>query len=554
MMPRRQPNVMVFNTNQESEKGRKAQLSNIAAAKAVSDVVRTCLGPRAMLKMILDPMGGIVMTNDGNAILREIDVKHPAAKSMIELSRTQDEEVGDGTTSVAILAGEVMASAELFLERNMHPIVICSAFRRMLDDAVDYMEELSFPIDPNDRPSMMNLIKSCLGTKFSSRWMELMCNLALDAVNTVHLEQDGRTEIDIKRYARVEKIPGGTMEDSRVLSGVMINKDIVHQKMRRRIENPRIILLDCPLEYIKGESKTDIEISGEADFNRILELEDAHVQRLCADLLALKPDIVITEKGCSDLAQHYLMKANVTVIRRLRKTDNNRIARAVGATICHRPEEVKESDVGTGCGLFDIRKIGDDYFSFFVECEAPKAATILLRGASKDVLQEIDRNLQDAMNVARNVVFDPRVVPGGGSIEMALSQALVRKSKSIEGIEQWPYRAAAEALEVIPRTLAQNCGANVIRLMTELRAAHASGDNATMGVNGITGELIDMTTIDIWEPYAVKVQTIKTAVEQATLLLRIDEIVSGLAPQQAGGQQAPQPPAGGPPGGMPMPQ
>ncbi len=516
----------------------------------MSDIVRTCLGPKAMLKMILDPMGGIVMTNDGNAILREIDVKHPAAKSMIDLSRTQDEEVGDGTTSVAILAGEVLASAEIFLERNMHPIIICSAFRRMLDDAIDYVEELSFPIDPNNRESMINLIQSCLGTKFSARWMDLMCNLALDAVNVVHLEQDGRTEIDIKRYARVEKIPGGAIEDSEVLSGVMINKDVVHQKMRRRIENPRILLLDCPLEYIKGESKTDIEITSEEDFNKILALEDAHVKAMCMDLLAHKPDIVITEKGCSDLAQHYLMKANVTVMRRLRKTDNNRIARATGATICHRPHEVQDSDVGTGCGLFEVRKIGDDYFAFFVECTAPKATTILLRGASKDVLQEIDRNLQDAMNVARNVVFDPRIVPGGGSIEMALSQALVRKSKSIEGVEQWPYRAAAEALEVIPRTLAQNCGTNVIRLMTELRAAHAGGDNATMGVNGSTGDLVDMAELGIWEPYAVKVQTIKTAVEQATLLLRIDEIVSGLAPNQGGPSQTSAPPTAAP-GGMP---
>eukprot|EP00300_Choanocystis_sp_HF-7_P010074 c16771_g2_i1.p2 GENE.c16771_g2_i1~~c16771_g2_i1.p2 ORF type:complete len:470 (+),score=118.74 c16771_g2_i1:182-1411(+) len=396
-----------------------------------------------------------------------------------------------------------------------------------------------------DRASMTNLIKSCLGTKFSARWMDLMCQLSLDAVMAVRMEENGRTEVDIKRYARVERIPGGTMEDSSVLSGVMINKDIVHQKMRRMIENPRIVLLDCPLEYVKGESKTDVEIMKGQDFNRILEMEDEHVRRLCQDIIALRPDIVITEKGVSDMAQHYLMKANITVLRRLRKTDNNRIARAVGATICFRTEEVKESDVGTGCGLFEVRKIGDDYFSFFERCVNPKAVTILLRGASKDVLQEVDRNLQDAMNVARNVMYEPRLLPGGGATEMAISQALIRKSKTIDGVEQWPYRAVAEAFQVIPRTLAQNCGANVIRLMTDLRALHAAGGNATMGINGLTGEVANIKELGIWEPYAVKVQTFKTAVEQACMLLRIDEIVSGLSSAKRRAAGVPNPADGG---------
>lgn len=270
------------------------------------------------------------------------------------------------------------------------------------------------------------------------------------------------------RYAKVEKIPGGSIDESSVLKGVMINKDVTHPKMRRYIENPRIVLLDCSLEYKKGESQTNVEIIGEQDFTRMLQIEEEFVQRICADIIAVKPDIVFTEKGVSDLAQHYLLKAGITAIRRLRKTDNLRIARACGATIVNRTEELSEKDVGTGAGLFEIKKIGDEYFTFITNCKDPKACTILLRGASKDILNETERNLQDALHVARNLIIEPRLVAGGGAIEMAVSQLLSRKQ--LKG----PYTAVAQALEIIPRTLAQNCGANTIRTLTALRAKHAS--------------------------------------------------------------------------------
>lgn len=296
--------------------------------------------------------------------------------------------------------------------------------------------------------------------------------------------------------------------------------------MRRYIKNPRILLLDCALEYKKGESQTNVEIMKETDFTRILQLEEEHVQKICDDIIALKPDVVFTEKGISDLAQHFLLKANISALRRLRKSDNNRIARACGATIVNRTEELKEEDIGTGAGLFEIKKLGDDYFCYITECKDPKACTILLRGASKDVLNETERNLQDALNVARNILLDPKLVPGGGAVEMAVSQALTEKGKSVTGISQWPYRAVAQALEIIPRTLAQNCGANTIRTLTALRAKHATG-GTTWGINGENGELADMKEVGIWEPLTVKLQTYKTAVETAILLLRIDDIISG---------------------------
>lgn len=467
-----------------------------------------------MLKMLLDPMGGIVLTNDGHAILREIEVSHPAAKSMIELSRTQDEEVGDGTTTVIILAGEILAQALPQLERNIHPVVIISAFKRALKDALEIIEEISLPIDVNDDKAMYGLINSSIGTKFVSRWSKLMCDLALKAVRTVvwDIGNGGRPEVDIKRYARVEKVPGGEIEDSCVLDGVMLNKDITHPKMRRKIENPRIVLLDCPLEYKKGESQTNIEISKEEDWNRILQIEEEQVKAMCDAVLAVNPDIVITEKGVSDLAQHYLLKANVTALRRVRKTDNNRIARATGATIVNRVEDLQESDVGTKCGLFEIEKIGDEYFTFLTKCTTPKACTILLRGPSKDILNEIERNLQDAMGVARNVLFHPRLSPGGGATEMAVSVRLAKLAKEIEGVQQWPYKAIADALEVIPRTLIQNAGQSPVRVITDLRAKHAEG-KSTWGINGDAGTLVDMKEYGVWEPEAIKVQSIKTAIE-----------------------------------------
>ncbi|KAH8833898.1 chaperonin Cpn60/TCP-1 family [Flagelloscypha sp. PMI_526] len=532
--------VFVMNTAPERQSGRKAQISNITAAKTVADVIRTCLGPKAMLKMILDPMGGILLTNDGNAILREIDVAHPAAKNMIELSRTQDEECGDGTTSVIILAGEILAQSLSQLERDIHPVVIISAYNKALKEALEIVKKISVPIDVNNDDEMLSLIKTSIGTKFVVRWTNLMCQLALEAVRTVAHEENGLKTVDIKRYARVEKVPGGEIEDSRVLRGVMLNKDITHPQMRRRILKPRIILLDCPLEYKKGESQTNMEFSKEGDWQKMQEIEEQLVKEMVERIAEFKPDLVFTEKGVSDLAQHVFLQHNITAIRRVRKSDNNRIALAVGATIVNRVEDLRESDVGTQCGLFNIEKIGDEYFTFLDECTSPKACTILLRGPSKDILNEIDRNLADAMSVARNVVFNPTLAPGGGATEMAISVGLQAKARSIVGIEGWPYRAVADAMEVIPRTLVQNSGGNAIRVLTELRAKHANGESS-WGVNGDKGVIVDMKEYGLYESASVKIQTLKTAIEAARMLLRVDDVVQAVRKDQAGGG------GGGPP-------
>lgn len=335
---------------------------------------------------------------------------------------------------------------------------------------------------------MTKIVQSTIGTKFSSAWGDLIVNLAVKAVRTVSRTDDnGVNEIDVKRYAKVEKIPGGLLEDCKVLNGVMFNKDVTHPNMRRSIKNPRVVLLDCPLEYKKGESMTNMEFTKEDDFRKALEMEETEVLRMCRHILKVKPDIVITEKGVSDIAQHFLLKeGNISCIRRVRKTDNNRISRICGATICNRPEELEEKDVGTDCASFEIKKLGDDYFSYMTDCKNPKACSIILRGASKDVLNEIERNLHDALGVARNVLKNPKLVPGGGALEMELSVRLTKIATTVEGIHQWPYKAMASALEVIPRTLAQNCGANVVRTLTELRALHQDEKGLMMGINGNT--------------------------------------------------------------------
>ncbi|XP_052827998.1 T-complex protein 1 subunit gamma [Octopus bimaculoides] len=590
--------IIVLNQNTKRESGHKVQFGNIKAGKSIADIIQTCLGPRSMLKMLMDPMGGIVMTNDGNAILREITVQHPAAKSIIEVARTQDEEVGDGTTSVIVLTGEVLNVASPFLGEQMHPTVIISAFRRALDDILEIMKaKIGVPVDVNNDAELLKIIKSCIGTKFMKQWSELACKMALTATKIVLVEEKGKKEIDIKNFAKVEKIPGGCIEDSCVLQGILLNKDVTHPKMKRKIENPRILLLDCSLEYKKGESQTNIEITAEDDFANLSTLGLNELMRIFGKLTwkvqtgqpffdNLFPShefsrvlgsacLLIKLSSIDRPPPHSLMLAFISlgllvhlsfpmtlfILDILHFANTIRFCsspfsvsfhislfsfcynRASGATIVSRTEEIKEEDVGTACGLFEIKKIGDEYFTYLIDCKNPKACTMVLRGASKDILNEVDRNLQDALNVTRNVIQEPVLVPGGGATEMALAHALNEKAKSIVTVHQWPYRAIAKALEIIPSTLIQNCGASTIRTLTALRAKHAQPNSTSWGIDGETGEVVDMKQYGIWEPCAVRAQTFKTAIETAILLLRIDDIVSGVKKAESkGGASRPPPP------------
>ncbi|SBT49306.1 T-complex protein 1 subunit gamma, putative (CCT3) [Plasmodium ovale wallikeri] len=521
--------VLVFKPNTKREEGRKTQLSNIQASRAVSEIVKTTLGPMAMLKMMLDPLGGIVMTNDGNAILREVDVAHPAAKSLIELSRSQDEEVGDGTTSVVILSGELLSIAEIFLKQKIHPTIIVNCYMNALTCSLKFLEEISIHVDVNDEQNLLKAIDSCLSTKFVNRYNKIISKLALEATQCVKVDNImGKKEIDIKRYAKVEKIVGGEITDSYVLKGVMINKDITHPKMRRCIKNPRILLLDCTLEYKKAESQTNVEIMDEHTWKELLLQEEIEVKKVCEHIIDSKCDIVVTEKGVSDLAQHFLFKKNISVIRRVRKTDLNRLEKVTGATIVNRCDEIVESDIGTKCGLFEVKKIGDDYYSFFIDCENPRACTILLRGSTKDVLNEIERNLNDGMNVAKNIIMEGKLLYGGGCTEMRVGKHLTKEATNFDDSRRSITEAVASAFEIIPKILAQNCGVNVVKTINELRVKHENEGGEKLGIDGVTGEIIDVSTKNIWDLLSVKKQIYKSAIEAASMILRIDDVVSGI--------------------------
>eukprot|EP00835_Amoeboradix_gromovi_P001915 NODE_98_length_21025_cov_0.475055.p4 type:complete len:572 gc:universal NODE_98_length_21025_cov_0.475055:17290-19005(+) len=522
--------VVVINTGTERTKGRKAQLSCIQASSAVASIVKTCLGPKAMLKMLLDPMGNVVLTNDGNAILRECEVTHPAAKSIIELARTQDDEVGDGTTSVIVLANELLQQAQQHLK--FHPIVIINAYRMALEDSLSFLDKIASPLDLNNVDKCHQIIRSTIGTKFGNRYSKLICDVTWSAVNIVKETVYGSTVVDIKRFIRIEKVPGGSLGDSKLLKGVLLNKDVTHPKMRREIKNPRIVLLDCTLEYKKGESQTNIEISKEADWKKYLEIEEEQIKKICDAIIKVNPDVVITEKGVSDLAQHYLLQHNITAIRRVKKSDNLRLQRVCGARIVNRPEELVESDVGLNCKLFKVTQIGEEYFTFIDECINLKACTIMLRGPAKDIINEFERNLQDALCVARNIILDPFLCPGGGATEIALSVELAAKASTVEGTEQYPYASVAEALEVIPKILASNSGAKPIQITSELKSKYTAGEH--VGFDGNLNKVVSSEDLGVWEPKGVKVQTLKTAVEATCMLLRVDDIVSGISKKVKG--------------------
>lgn len=528
--------ILVLNPNAKRELGREAQMGIITAARAVAEIIRTTLGPKSMLKMLIDSTGRAVLTNDGASVLREIDVQHPAAKSLIELSRTQDERVGDGTTSVVVIAGELMEAARPFLSDGMHPARIVAAFRRAADLALSRLYALAQPVASDDREQLVRLAVTSLGTKFAARFGRLVPELAVDAVSIVQTQNKERAA-DFKSLAKVEKVVGGDVSQSVVLNGVMLNKDILHASMRRKVSDAKILLLDCALEYKKAESETNVEMTSAAHWRRYLELEEQFIRQQCRAVVALKPDVLVVEKGVSDMAQHFLQQANVSVLRRVRKSDLQRLALACGARVGSQPEQMAIADVGS-CGLFEVRKLGDDYWSFFEGCSKPQACSVLLRGASRDGLDELERNLVDAMSVVRNVMADPRMVPGGGATEMALAAALQKEASDVGEVELKPFLAAAKALEIIPKTLAANGGANVNAVLSKLRQLHREGEEK-WGVDGNKGAVADMTQLGLLDPLMVKEQAIKTAFETAIMLLRIDDILSGVS-KPTEGSPAPQ--------------
>lgn len=483
-------------------------------AKALSSVVKTCLGPRAMQKMVLTKVNSIELTNDGNSILREMDVSHPSARCLVELSQTQDDECGDGTTTVLILASELLDRMVLHL-KDKHPIKIC----RMLSVAKEMcLSHLSSIAIAAKEEELLKIVSSGVATKLCSVLRVPIPQIALNAAQLIRKNSED-SKIDIKNDIKIEKIIG-SFEESEIIEGIIIEKDLVHSQMRRTIENPKILVLDCSLEYRKGESVTNMEFSGRDDFTKALQMEEDHVRKMCKSIVETGADIVITEKGISDLALGILYENEVTAIRRVKKSDLVRISKATGTTIKSRVEDVSEKQLGSA-GLFEYIKIGRDYFCKLSKCHNPKAISVVLRGPTKDLLTELERNFMDAIKIARNVLMDPRLVPGGGASEMSLGIHLYDNSTP----ETYPiFKSCYEALKIIPSIISTNSGTGkTLEVLYELERQQRS-KGSYIGVDGITGEICDMRGI-VLEPFIVKSQTIKSAFECVMQLLRVDGII-----------------------------
>ncbi|KAI5190981.1 T-complex protein 1 subunit gamma [Nematocida minor] len=488
------------------------QQENIKASIFLSNLIKSCIGPRSMIKMILTRIGTIELTNDGNSILREIEVTHPVIKSLIELSRTQNEEVGDGTTSVVILSAEILKNMSELLKSGHHPVYLCNALKKILDILLNRIKKYSIDIKSKEG-LFKEVVKSGLNTKMSRYIIDLE-DIALRAVAMVR----GKT-IDIKNI-RVEKVPGGKIEETTVFDGIIVQKSLLDYSMRKKIENAKILLIDFPLEYRKGENQMSIEMhTGEA-FTRALEVEEEQIEKMVGLLAKCSPDMVVSEKGISDYAISLFKKHGISAIRRIKKSENQRIALATGAQIVSRAEDATAQALGVA-GLFEVSRIGDEEYCKFIKCKDPKACTILLRGQSRDILNELERNLQDALAITRNAYNSSAVVLGAGCIEMALAHEL----ESVQGLsdkEKSVFTAVIEALQSIPAALISNSGNTkpLVKLL-ELKAWHSKKKN-NYGVDGNTGEIV---VSEVYESILVKEQSLKSAIEGAIIILRVDGIV-----------------------------
>lgn len=505
-----------------------SQIHSIKVAGAISDVIQSTLGPRSSLKMILDNQGRLIVTNDGNCILREIEATHPIACSLIELSRAQENEVGDGTTSVVIMASEILKITEILLKKGFNPNQIIGAYYKGLNRGIFFLEDqVTTDIKIENFDEIKKVVSTCIGTKLVSRFSRLICELSFKAMKNFG---SNRRYHETKYFVKVEKITSGSIEQSKIFPGLMLEKDVSHPKMRRFIDNPKIILLDCPIEFKKGETLTSsFEITGRKQWEKILKMEEDHVIYLCNLLKIFNPDLIISEKAVSEIAIHYLNKLNISVLKRVKKSDNIRISKATGATVVSSIEDLEYSDLGKA-SKFVVKKIGDENYSFIIGKHGSFPCTALLFGPSRDILDEMERNLNDAIEVTKTILSSPKILPGGGASEMAIADFLLKKSEKFKNANFFVFKTMAMAFEIIPKTLIQNCGNSPIHRMNQLRNFH-SHKGFFFGIDGKNGNIIDTRKTGIFDIYHVKVQIFKIAFENAATILRIDKIISGISPK-----------------------
>ncbi len=530
--------VLVLRESALQQKGRDAQKNNIAAAKLVAELVRTSLGPRGMDKMLVDSLGDVTITNDGATILKEIDVQHPAAKMMVEIAKTVDNEVGDGTTSSVVFAGSLLTKAEELLEKNVHATVIIEGYQAAAEKALSLLSELAKQVDPQEKEILLKIARTSMESKLVSEDSVMLSKIVVDSILQVIEKQGENYKVDLDNV-KVEKKAGGSIRNTSLIKGIVLDKEVVHSGMPTNIEKAKIALVNAPLEIEKTEMSAEIRITDPTQMQMFLEEENRMLKAMVDKIIEVGANVLICQKGIDDIAQHYLAKAGILAVRRVKESDLTKLAKATGGTISTNLDDLTSKDLGSAEHV-EQKKVETDKWVFIEGCRNPHAVTLLLRGGSQRVVDEVDRSLHDSLMVVKDVIEKPAIVAGGGAPEAYLASGLKDWADRFEGREQLAIKKYAEALEIIPLTIAENAGMDPIDTMITLRAKQAQGKKWT-GIDARNTRIADMYSLDIVEPVAVKEQIIKSATEAACMILRIDDVI---ASSGAKGGHSPHPPMG----------
>ena len=535
--------IIILKEGTSRSRGRDAQRSNITAAKILAETVRSTIGPRGMDKMLVGTIGDIVVTNDGATIMKEMDVQNPAAKMLVEVSKTQDQEVGDGTTTAVVLTGELLTGAESLLDKDVHPNIIIDGYRQAAEKAQEVLDELAVTIKPEDTETLKRVALTSLNTKGIFGSQEHFADLAVTAVQQVMEKTDGKIKADID-LIKVMKKHGQSLAETELINGIVIDKEVSHSGMPKSMPNAKIALLNAKLEIEKPEMSAEIRITRPEEVEAFLNEEERLLKEMAEEVVETGANVLLTEKGADDEALAVLAKKGILTVKNVSSSDMEKLAKATGGTIFGTLKDLNKTGLGQA-KLVEEVKMGDDKHVYVREAKNPKAVTVMIRGGSDHVIDEAERALHDALCVVRNAVEDGKVLAGGGAPEAELSKRLNAHASKAKGREQLAIKAFAEALEAIPVAIAQNAGLDPINIMVELREKHNSPANKWYGVNVYEGKTMDMWKLNVIEPLRVKKQVIKSAVEVATMLLRVDDVIASKAPP------GPPPGAGAGPGGMP---
>jgi len=532
--------VLVLKESALQEKGRDAQKNNIMAAKMVADIVKSSLGPRGLDKMLVDSLGDVTITNDGATILKEIDAQHPAAKMMIEISKTIDTEVGDGTTSSVIFAGTLLAKAEELLKKDVHSSVIIEGFQSASEKALEILAEISKKVTPEDRETLLKVASTSMESKLISEDSESLSKIVVDSIMNITETNDKKSSVDLDNL-KVEKKAGGSIQDTTLIKGIVLDKEVVHSGMPTKIQQAKIALLNTAMEIEKTEMSAEIRINDPTQMQMFLEEENRMIKTMVDRLHTIGANVVICQKGIDDMAQHFLSKHGILAVRRVKESDMTKLAKATSGRITSNIEDISEKDLGAA-NLVQQKKVESDKWVFIEGCKNPQSVTLLIRGGSQRVVDEVDRSIHDALMVVKDVIEKPEIVAGGGAPEAVLASFLRDWSERFEGREQLAINKFAEALEIIPLTIAENAGMDPIDTMVKLRAKQSEGKKWS-GINAKEGKVADMLSQNIVEPVVVKEQIIKSATEAACMILRIDDVIA-ISGGSGGGMPPGMPPMG----------